>query len=115
MSNNLGNYTKARQNQNIYLGVPKEPKQVLVQNWITATGRIKERSIKVPIMPKELAAQIAELRPAANEAASEATKANDKEATTPKRQTQVKLGSQLDAMDKHVSDLASRSKAQSKT
>merc|ERR1711970_225571 len=27
MSNNLGNYTKSRQNQNIYLGVPKNQKR----------------------------------------------------------------------------------------
>jgi len=57
----------------------------------------------------ELDAQLAELQ-LVNMSANGETQTNDKEATPPKRQTQVLLGSQLDDMDKHVSDLASRSK-----
>jgi hypothetical protein len=49
MNNDLGNYTKPRQDQNVNLRVAKKSKQMLVQNRIPTPGRIKKRSVEVTI------------------------------------------------------------------
>merc|ERR1719327_828783 len=43
------NYTKCWKDQNVYLGVTKKSKKMLVQNRIPPSSRVKKRGIKISI------------------------------------------------------------------
>ena len=49
MHDNLRDHSEAGQDQNVYFGVPKESKQVLVKNRVSAPRWIEEGSVKISI------------------------------------------------------------------
>jgi hypothetical protein len=42
MSNNVGNYTKPREDEDIHFRVPEESEKMLVEDWVPPTGRVKK-------------------------------------------------------------------------
>lgn len=41
----MGDHSESGENKDVYFGVPEEPKEVLVENWVSAPCRVKECGI----------------------------------------------------------------------
>jgi len=52
LDNDLRNDTKAGQDENIDLRMPKESEKVLIEDWVTPAGRVEERRIKISVCQK---------------------------------------------------------------
>jgi len=45
----MGNNPEAREDKNIYFGVAKEPEEVLKENRVSSSCRVKERGVNFPV------------------------------------------------------------------